>query len=397
MSADWISSLIRAARPFPWSDAPLGRQWALALAGWGVAAALSFTRFTLGPAAEGLEAVAARVPLWLVCYGSWAATTPALAWLVWRHPLDRSEGETPGARAASLARRLPAYLAVGGVATLAASFVAEWGSAVYLRWLGIDRSVSVTALDYFLESLVCAAAIGVLTAAARWHEARRREQEVARLTRVRLELENALRDAQLQALRMKVNPHFLFNALQTVTALVRTDPRGAERMLARVGDVLRMALRLDLSTEIPLKQELEVASAYLDLEQVRFQDRLRVALDVEPGLADALVPSLILQPLVENAIRHGVSRRSGEAELRVDARREGDALVLAVLDNGPGFEFGDGRAVREGVGLEVVRSRLEMLHPGGSACRLYNRPQGGAVVELRLPLRRADSRSGHAA
>jgi LytS/YehU family sensor histidine kinase len=248
-----------------------------------------------------------------------------------------------------------------------------------------SSALAVSPVGFLLQLVVYAGAIGVLEAMARAAGARQREQEIADLRARRLELENDLRDAQLEALRAKLSPHFLFNALQSVTALMRVDPVAAEGMLSRLGDVLRMALRLDLTQEITLGEELDVARAYLELEQVRFRDRLTVTIDVDEDLRDALVPSLILQPVVENGIRHGVSVARTRAELLIEARRVDGDLLVGVGDNGPGF----GRAVDDanvaGVGLGVLRSRLEKLYPGRAACSCGNRPGGGAIIEIRLP------------
>ena len=370
------------------------------LAGWGLAATLFYTRYLLSIETPTLLRMAQLVPLWVICCGGWSLLTPALGWLIWRWPLYEVPGRGRLERLAHTLGRLALYAAVGGAVVAATIVNTRFGNTRYLTAIGLSAAryqAPVTSHTVFLDVLLCTAVIVTLSASARREQARKREQELARLKLERLELENGLRDAELQALRMKINPHFLFNALQTVSALVRSDPRAAERMLARVGDVLRMALRLDLTAEITLQEELDVALAYLDLEKVRFRDRLHVAVDVEPGLADALVPSLILQPLVENAIRHGVSRKRGAAELRIEARREDSTLRLAILDNGAGFELTDEGEVEPGIGLGVVRARLEKLYPGAAGCHLSNQSGGGAAVELRFPLRRAESRSGHAA
>src|SRR5256885_1287998 len=143
--------------------------------------------------------------------------------------------------------------------------------------------------------------------------------------------------AQLQALKMQLHPHFLFNALHAISALVHRDPEAADKMIARLGDFLRLTLDASATQEVPLRRELEFLNCYLEIERVRFNDRLTTSLEVDPRVLDCRVPNLILQPLVENAIRHGVSQRAAPGHVRVRAERRGDALLLQVSDNGAGL------------------------------------------------------------
>lgn len=210
------------------------------------------------------------------------------------------------------------------------------------------------------------------------------------------ELEGQLARARLDALRMQLNPHFLFNTLNTVAAMVHQDPRIAERMVTRLSDLLRASLDHPDTHEVPLREEIELLQRYLDIEQVRFSDRLSVSVRVSPDVADALVPSLILQPLVENAIRHGIEQIDTAGVIQVDADRIGDRLRLNVRDNGPGPNPDATPTRRRGIGLRNTRARLEQLY--GHVCRVELRRAegGGAEAEVLLPLRfapRSDSPS----
>ena len=195
--------------------------------------------------------------------------------------------------------------------------------------------------------------------------------------------------AQLQALKMQLHPHFLFNALHSISALVHTDPDAADKMIARLGDFLRLTLDSAAAQEVPLRQELEFLDCYLDIERTRFRDRLTTHIDAEPQVLDCVVPNLILQPIVENAIRHGVSQRAATGHVEVRAARRGGSLHLEVRDNGRGLTEGGSEACRGqkgGVGLSNTRARLQQLYGGSYRFEIANAPEGGAVVTLEIPL-----------
>ncbi len=188
----------------------------------------------------------------------------------------------------------------------------------------------------------------------------RREQTIL-LQAQAAQLQAQLADARLAALRTQLNPHFLFNTLHAVSALVERDPRGVRRMIARLSELLRTTLDGADEQEVPLGQELTFTHRYLEIMQIRFQGRLAIESQVEPGVLDALVPNLILQPLVENAIKHGVSKIDEEGRIEINARRDGDRLVLCVRDNGPRISE-NGLRAGEGVGLRNTRERLQELY-----------------------------------
>ncbi len=203
------------------------------------------------------------------------------------------------------------------------------------------------------------------------------------------ELEQRLTAARLQALQMQLNPHFLFNTLNAISSLMRTDMKSADRVLARLADLLRYALDSTEEQEVLLRQELDFLERYLDIERTRFGSRLRVVNEVESGVLDMMVPNLILQPLVENAIRHVFERSMGGGEVRLGARTEGGKLVLEVMDNGPGLG-GDEvrRKPRSGIGVANTRARLQQLYGEEHNFELKEREGGGVVARVVLPVRR---------
>ena len=196
-----------------------------------------------------------------------------------------------------------------------------------------------------------------------------------------------LAQAELRALRAQINPHFLFNTLNTIAALIAENPRAAEDTTTRLADVFRYALQASDREHQRLGDELGFLRAYLDIERTRFGERLRIVETIEPGLESFLVPSLLLQPLAENAVRHGVATRPEGGTIQLDARRAGDALVIEVRDDGPGF--GSERALSgTGFGLHSVRERLRAAGLG-DALQIESRPGYGTRVRVTLPLLQA--------
>ena len=213
----------------------------------------------------------------------------------------------------------------------------------------------------------------------------RRFQE-QRLSAVRLEAQ--LKDAQLRALRMQLHPHFLFNALHSVTALVlKNENVEAVRMISRLSELLRQAIKDNDTQWVPLKQELQFIDRYLDIERIRFQDRLTVKMNIEPETLNAAVPNLILQPLVENAIRHGIAVLSSAGTITVSANRQGEELHLEVSDDGPGLPSDWPKASGEGLGLKNIQARLEQLYGSRNHFYLRNVNGRGTVATIKLPFR----------
>jgi LytS/YehU family sensor histidine kinase len=211
----------------------------------------------------------------------------------------------------------------------------------------------------------------------------------ARLARV----EADLAEAQVNALQARLQPHFLFNALHTISSVMYTDPAAADTMLARLADLLRRTLRVD-ATEIPLRDELEMVRLWLSVMEARFGDRMQVRLDVPDAMYAALVPPLILQPLLENALKHAEPAAGGTLHIAVSARRilgtdGGDTLTLEVRDDGPGLRVAPEEAFASGVGLSTTRQRVRTLHGEAGTMRLELAPGGGLAVRLALPWREA--------
>jgi two-component system, LytTR family, sensor kinase len=213
-----------------------------------------------------------------------------------------------------------------------------------------------------------------------FHEIRFRQQREIRQAR----LEASLAEAQLRNLRLQLEPHFLFNALNAISAAIYEDPRAADEMIGRLSELLRQLLKSERSQEIPLARELELLELYTGVMRARFEDRLSISFRIDEELKQAMVPQLILQPLVENAIRHGMDPATCKVDVVAEGRREGDMLVLTVRDKGPGLDLK--RPLAEGVGLRNTRERLARLYGERQSCRLGNVEEGGALVALRFPL-----------
>lgn len=197
-------------------------------------------------------------------------------------------------------------------------------------------------------------------------------------------LETRLVRSQLDALRMQLHPHFLFNTLNSISVLMRKDVEAADRMLLQLSSLLRVTLSENEAHEIPLEQELAILERYLEIEKIRFEDRLTVRMAIDPESLDALVPQLLLQPLVENAIRHGISEREDGGVVEIRAERRDGVVRLQVLDNGPGL--GRSSSSRgDGVGLSNLRSRLEHLYGARATFEARDAEDGGAVVTTALP------------
>jgi len=296
-----------------------------------------------------------------------ALSTPLVLWLARRFPVERSNWRR------RLAVHLLAGLALAVVWAVCHITIDSLfsGEAKLLIPFNLARNVFV-----MLDKELLVYCIIVLISHAAVYYQRYREGELR------------ASQAQLQALKMQLHPHFLFNTLHSISALVHRDPEAADKMIARLGDFLRLTLDASATQEVPLRRELEFLNCYLDIERVRFNDRLTTSLEVDPRVLDCRVPNLILQPLVENAIRHGVSQRAAPGHVRVRAERRGDALLLQVSDNGAGLSTAAParRATKGGVGLSNTRARLQQLYGSAYRFELSGDPRGGATVTLEIPL-----------
>lgn len=345
--------------------------WALVAAAWLVPATLAALREFLQSRFNGdpapWRALAFEFGDWFL----YALFTPVIFALARRYPLERG----------TLARRVPLHLlAALGFCVLWAGFGVLYGSALHGRyWTPYGMGV----VNWLLGTLpfgvaVYFAMLGVEHAAFYFLEARDRETQAARLAA-------QLAEARLGALRMQLQPHFLFNSLNAITVIVRDrDTATATRMLEQLGEMLRRVMRTDRPQEVSLADELDFVRQYLAIEQVRFSDRFQPVFAVDDAVLAAAVPEFVLQPLVENALRHGLAKRVTATLLRIEARREGDDLVLSVIDDGPG-PGGAPADLSEGVGLGNTRERLATLYGARGRLELESLPGGGARATVRIP------------
>jgi two-component system LytT family sensor kinase len=201
-------------------------------------------------------------------------------------------------------------------------------------------------------------------------------------------LKTQLAQARLRALKMQLHPHFLFNTLHSISSLVLEDPPKANSMIARLGDFLRLTLENSDQQLVSLKEETEFLRCYLEIEQVRFGDRLTLAFELEPQTLSVQVPHLILQPVVENAIQHAIAPRATRGHINIEAKRLNSLLRLEVRDNGPGIASNGDLLRTEGVGLSNVRARLHQIYGSDFRFELMNRKDGGLTVVMEIPFRR---------
>jgi sensor histidine kinase YesM len=284
-----------------------------------------------------------------------------------------------------LARRILAHLVLGPIFTVVWAYLAACLAAVLQAGAWV-RVVSAQPLahalhDMFWSMLVYGLIVGVWEA---YQYQRRYVSAELRMER----LERSFAEARLNALRMQLDPHFLFNALNTISAQLEREPRLARKMIEHLGDLLRLSLSSQSRQAIALVEELDFLDHYLAIQKIRFGDGLRVHINISDDVKQALVPSMFLQPLVENAIRHGLSPRSGGGTIFLSAERAGDRLYIRVLDDGVGLPIVWPPQSPSGLGLSVTRERIAALHPEGSShFAIHSRTQGGTEVEIYLPLR----------
>jgi two-component system, LytTR family, sensor kinase len=306
---------------------------------------------------------------------AWALVSPGILWLSRRSPLERGR----------LLRSAPAHMAGVFLATLVhVSLVTLGREGVYYatgmssgRWLEEFQRMFFFNFDF--EMATYWAIVG-LSHALRYHN----EAQTRALAATRLE--TRLVEAQLQTLQRQIQPHFLFNTLNTVSALMHRDVDAADAMLVRLGGLLRQAIETVDVQEVSLAHELEFLRNYVAIEQARFQDRLTVDFKIEPGTEDCSVPNFLLQPLVENSIRHGIGPRAGPGRVWVCASRIGDVLRLEVTDNGVGVDASRLSDLEHGVGLSNTRSRLTHLYGERHRFVVMRPPKGGLTVQIDLPV-----------
>jgi LytS/YehU family sensor histidine kinase len=302
--------------------------------------------------------------------------TPPIVAVVRRFPLSASRH----------LRVVGVHVLAGLVAALIASSL-EGLTRHFLPWYEARSTVAGevrTAVaqfypfDFLLYFMVAGLAGAVLYA----RQLRERELRAA-------QLETQLTQAHLDVLALQLQPHFLFNTLHAIAGMVSEDPARASRMIARLGELLRYSMRRSRRQFVPLAEELDFLEHYVAIQEARFDERLRVVFDIEAAAADAEIPPLLLQPLVENAIQHGVGARSTPGTITISASRDNGTLHLAVRDDGPGLPLDGGRLPREGIGLANTRARLTQLYADRCRFEWSNGAEGGAELRISLPFRAA--------
>ena len=292
------------------------------------------------------------------------------------------------ARRFELRERFPRNVLLHMASSVVLSFVVLSAAALIYWYLGspnLTRSPTLLALwrnnafsaYYFHQGLTIYWTTLVVAHALHYYRGLREEE-------VRTErLAAQLAQAQLQALKMQIHPHFLFNTLNSISALLHKDVETADAMIARLGDFLRLTLKRSDLESIQFSQELEFLNCYLDLERTRFEDRMIVKMEIEPQVVTVMVPNLILQPIVENAIRHGLSRQTMAGHLTIRAFKRTDRLVIQVEDNGPGLGT---NLNGNGIGLSNTRARLEQFYGKNYNLKIANNASRGAIVTLEIPI-----------
>jgi two-component system, LytTR family, sensor kinase len=352
-------------------------RWSVILLAWTTLGVIAMLQLASGYAYRGLLSrewmnLLFQLPRWLL----WAPVTPLIFATVGRYPLKRG----------SLARSLPVHIAVGlfcmafaeGLSTVSFVLIEEAQRGPSSERPSFLVVTYLAVAGRLLTGFIAYSAV-VAIAATRESQQRLREREIRAA-----KLEADLAQAQVQAIKMQVQPHFLFNTLHAINVLIRQEPATATRMVTQLGDLLRHTLSRATVTEVPLRSELEILTLYFDIERVRFRDRLNVAFDAAPDTLDALVPDLVLQPLAENAIKHGIAQSIGAGTVTVRARRNGEQLVLEIHDTGAGPTTDAGT---ERIGLTTVRTRLERLYGGRHSLTIERGESGGCIARIRLPFR----------
>jgi two-component sensor histidine kinase len=304
----------------------------------------------------------------------WALLTPVILSLAEILPLDRAPRARTFAMHAGFGIAAGLYFGLVWFVVLIAGTPPFGGAVINGRSMAFGLAFFV---PFGCGVYATVAAVGYAMDFSR----RLREREV-----VASQLQSQLKEAQLGALRMQLQPHFLFNTLNTIAMLVREgETQTSVRMLARLSDLLRHLLEDEGDQEVPVREELDFLGRYLEIEQLRFRDRLHVQLNVDEGTRDAFIPNLLLQPIVENAIQHGIARRARAGALELNVARENGSLLLSVRDDGPGLSETFSLDNLTGIGLRNTAARLHFLYGENATLDVRNAEEQGTVVTIRLP------------
>jgi two-component system LytT family sensor kinase len=355
--------------------------FAILFVGWTALGLLAYTRFALLGAAPNNKVVPELIG-WLTCYYPWLVLTPLVFRLEGRYPLGRHTAAKnvvvlalAGLALAYLANKLTLLLNV----TVAYVFRESFAPSRF-AW-SIPRS------EFGLEQALYWFTVGIGCLVRHVMDLREKERLAAQLTLEKLQLENSLRRAELETLRARLNPHFLFNCLQNISTLSQRDSKLAGQMLARLGDLLRVALKRDAEVESTLEEEVSLVQAYVSIETMRFAGRLNVLFDIASETERALVPTFLLQPLVENAITHGLRGDQKAGAIRIQTNQQADELVVTVSDNGAGISNEQLADLEVGIGLGSTCERLTRMYPERHTFSIQRLSEGGTEVRISLPLR----------
>ena len=349
---------------------------------WTLVGTLAYARNALAGAGLGAGAGGlAQYVQALTCYLPWILLSAIVIDVERRFPLGRSRWPRNLAVLAALGVPM-AYLA--WAMTMGLELGAQWLFGLPLElpeisWIIPGRELLGHQLLYWSSVL----ASGILRTLL---EARESERRAARLLLEKSQLQTSLRQTELDALRMRLRPHFLFNSLQNISVLTEHDPQTGSRMLTKLGELLRASLSRDHRPETPLQSEIALTNAYLAIEQMRFGDRLSSIVDIAPGTERAMVPAFLLQPIVENAIRHGLRNVRDCGVIAIRSGIDADSLVLTVTDNGAGPPEEPLSELPLGIGLGATCERLARMYPGRHSFSMRAAPEGGTEVRITLPL-----------
>jgi len=319
--------------------------------------------------------------VWLICGYAWALLTPLVVYLSEKFSIRREQ----------IGRNLIIHFFAGSVISLLQLsvfiFVRQWllGNPQKSFSFSIDFQRLFIG-EFHVNLLIYWIVVGIAHLRVIHRRFLERERETARLALSTAQLETKLANARLDALKMQIHPHFLFNTLNSISVLMRDDAPAANRMLVRLSELLRVALKSESSQEVSLREELEFLRGYLEIEQMRFQDRLTIDFAVDKETLDAQVPNLILQPLVENAIRHGIAPLAEAGKIQIAARRENGFVAISVSDNGAGLN--ESKIESNGIGLSNTRERLEKLYGERHEFSIVSRENGGVQAAIKIPYRK---------
>ncbi|HKD59641.1 MAG TPA: histidine kinase [Terracidiphilus sp.] len=347
---------------------------------WQLLAVVSYVRYAIEAGATTNNLVRDLLD-WSTCYYPWFLLTPLLFRLERRFPL----GEAGWAKNLIVLATISLPMSWLAYATTIV-FDSGVSFAFHRSPLATDKLWPMPLREVVLEQALYWTTVGAACVIRKLIELREKERLAAQLALEKLEIEASLRRSELEMLRMRLNPHFLFNSLQNISALARRDPDAASQMLARLGDVLRAALRKGGEAQTTLAAEIALTKAYIAVEQIRFAGRLSVLFEIEPELESAEVPGFLLQPLVENAMTHGLRGIELGGTIWVRGIRENSSLVLTVRDNGSGPSAESIANLEMGIGLGSTCERLDRMYPGHHSLSLQRLPEGGTEVRIVLPL-----------